>query len=162
MNELVGILGLCGDLNRTGVEIIRYLPTLWINRAQYEEYVFPNGYAKAIPLNAGRKWLSMPVIPLGQEINTWEESHDKSVQGDLFPQRIQGIIPAHSPALALELQKMWGLKYIVEVTDMNGLKFQIGTIQTPLTFTANYSANRGGHTFSFTGRMKYKSPGSNN
>jgi hypothetical protein len=162
MNELLGISHYCGDLNLTGATLIRYIPLLWVNRVAYEDYIFSNGTAKAVPLKTGKKWLTMPVLPTAKDVQIWEESEEPSAQGTQWAERVQGVIPAHSPELAKELQKMWGLRFLVEVSDSNEHKFVLGTLQQPLTFTANYNSARSGHSFTFTGRVGRKAPGSLN
>lgn len=131
--ELTGISNLCGQLNLAGLRKVEYVPTTWVDVAGYNDIVVP-GHTRleAVPLDSGKAWLTMPLLPLGK---LWNESSDRNAQGKSYEQQVSGATPLLTHAASGELEQMDEYRYLLRLTDRNGLMWVLGTLNTPFDFS---------------------------
>lgn len=140
--ELTGISNLCGQLNLAGLQKVEYVPTTWVDVAGYNDIVVP-GHTRleAVPLDSGKAWLTMPLLPAGK---LWSESPDRSAQGKSYEQQVAGTTPRLTHAASGELEQMDEYRYLLRLTDRNGLMWILGTLNTPFDFS--HQQNTGDET----------------
>lgn len=125
----------CGAINIPGLLNFEYAPTAWVDRNSYEQIISDDyNFQKDISFNVGG-WLFAPMIP---SKNIWNQKLRESKQGSFFQQRIKVIIPQLRQQVNGEFMKMKHYTYIIRLTDANGLKWLIGSLESPFVF-ANQS-----------------------
>ena len=132
----------CTNLNLGGILTIEYVPTIWVNRSQFEIILSDDyNFQKPIPLLYGQ-WLKAPVLPKGR---LWDEKHKPDKQGGYHNQEINGVMPAMRPQASGTLNLMANLRFLARLTDGNGRPWLIGSLETPLRFTVkSTTASEGG------------------
>ena len=108
--------------------------------------------------SSGAKWLNAYVTEgsLG-----YTETKSKTQHGTPYKRKLVGFVPKDSEALANQFDGMEGSKFVLIYDDNNGKKKLIGSIDSPLEFTADLdtkedASGRNGHTISFTGNGPHK------
>lgn len=154
MSQLLNsITPFCGTRNIPGITKLEYLPIDWLDDGDYEEVIYQGNFQKAInPTLGGQSWLTLPFFAGA----TWTEAADSSAFGNVFTQEISGVIPKMTAAQQSELEKMGRHRFILRITDRNGLVWLVGRKEEPLQFFANSNAGSisgagNGHQFRFTG-----------
>ncbi len=161
MPELVSIENFCGQANPSGLRTIEYVPTTWVNDEAYEELINSTyQISGGLPL-ASFDWLRLPIIPFGEP---WRETQQRSAQGNSFLQSIQAITPRLRHEVSGQLNAMAEYAFLVRLTDRHGQQWLIGTLESPLSFTANseIGADQGGlnhYSIEFSGQTPQRAYG---
>lgn len=91
----------------------------------------------------------------------YDEKSKQSEDGQYFDARLKGFAP-DSPAMIQTFSKMDGRRFVVLVIDNDGLKRLAGSIEQPLTFTADFEtqtvSGQKGHSYEFTGAIIKRAP----
>jgi hypothetical protein len=93
----------------------------------------------------------------------FDEKEQKSNAGTSYLQKIIGFYPKIIPSVVSLFTQMRNRKFIVKITDSNGLLRLVGTIEQPLEFrfslsTGNAPVNRNGISFEFYSENEHPAP----
>ena len=93
----------------------------------------------------------------------FEEKEQKTNAGISYLQKISGFYPKITPTVVSLFTQMRNRKFIVKITDNNGLLRLAGTLEQPLEFgfslsTGNNPATRNGITFEFFCENQHPAP----
>ena len=138
---LESIADFCGELNTPGVRMVEYLPTAWVDSANYEQIV--NAYRNwqyDIPLLGGATWLKAPIINSGK---LWDERPRPNAQGTAYEQSVSGITPKMKPAVTDQFEQMDGYTFLLRITDRTNQVWILGTLDHPFTFAAPSTTGSG-------------------
>jgi len=132
---LKGIDSFCGKVNLGGLLIIEYIPTTFANPTFFEK-IISGGYnwQNDIVLVDGADWLKAPVLP---DPRLFRERQRETKQGRYYDQTVEAIVPRHTPELAGEMNVMKQYRYILRLTNRNGSKFLVGTLEHPCIFESD-------------------------
>lgn len=131
----------CSQLNPPGLITIEYLPTAWIDSANYERIVNSSrNWQYDIPLVVGGEWLTAPVIRDGR---IWDEQPRTDAQGTAYEQIVSGITPKLRPEVTDQFEQMDGYTYVIRLKDKTGQYWLIGTLANPLAFVASATSGSG-------------------
>jgi hypothetical protein len=134
MSNLSSLGKFCGHLNIRGLEQIEYAPLADIDKNAYQKLISSNyNFQSDIPFLTGG-WLSAPVLPTRQR---WTEKERSSKHGPSYNQEVRAILPKMRPSISGEFQKMSFHRFLLRLTDLNGQKWLLGTLEYPFRFSAN-------------------------
>lgn len=91
------------------------------------------------------------------------DEQQESKQGDFHLKTISGFVPKDRVDLKNLFDVMMNDKFIVDITDNNGVRKLVGSIDEPLTFKSKFTTGndvnkRNGYTITFSGEGIKKSP----
>lgn len=135
MPTLTSISELCAEGNLSGLFEIEYLPTAWVNQNTYEKILSSvNNWQYDIELTQG-SWLTAGLVRQPQK-KIWSETENTTLQGPTYEQSVSGITPKMKPAVTLQFEQMSYYRFLLRVTDANGQKWILGTLDQPFDFSA--------------------------
>ena len=132
MIQLTEILSYCPGTSLPGVLIIEYAPISWIQTA--ERIVLNNNQQKDITFLDDNDWLRLPVIPQGR---LWNETSNRTSQGKTYTQVVRGRTPKLRPEVTGEFSLMENDQYLLRLTDREGHKWLLGSLNTPFSITTS-------------------------
>lgn len=155
---LTGLTSYC-EINRGGLRTLEYFPIHDIDQSASRQIISAAGvWQFALSFTTG-DWLSLPYLP--REDN-WQETLDRTVQGESYAQTVSGTIPALRAAASRELQRMERMRFVLKLTDKNGRTWLIGSLEHGLSFRATkQSGSTNGlnsYSFEFQGVQLHPAP----
>lgn len=142
-----------------GLGTFQYLPVDELDETEWEDAILAATYNLQKAVFASN-WYTMPYAPGS---GSWTEDQQDSEQGLAFRVSIGARLPADSPTVRGELNRMRQHRYILKLT-RNGAVLIIGTPEQPLRFESRFESgaeagdNRS-HRITFTGTTTQKAPG---
>jgi len=126
------ILKFCGAPNLGSLQKIEYVPTTYIYKASIEPIIDPATYNWQQQIRFLRGgWMELPVL---HEKRRWEEKGNRTKQGPTYDQLINGVVPNLRPAASGIFDQMAHLRFILIITDKNGQKWLLGSLEHPFQF----------------------------
>lgn len=139
MALLTSISEYCADGNQSGLLLIEYAPTAWVNKATYEKILSPaNNWQYAIGFTQGT-WLTAGLIKDPKK-RTWNESDKPTDHGPTYEQSVGGTTPKMKPGVTMIFEQMSNYRFLVRVTDANNQRWILGTLDQPFEFSASASS----------------------
>lgn len=135
---LTGIAEYCATLNVPGLRRIEYAPIAWVDAASYTKVISSaHNWQYAVPFSMG-DWLRAYVLPVGR---LWQEREQRSPQGAFWQVEAGGNTPRLRPQVHGELQEMSQHRFLLRLTDRNGIPWILGTLESPFGFQASANSN---------------------
>lgn len=136
--EIVSLTSLCGQ-NLPGLQTIEYVPTHWVDAATWRQ-VYTSGWMwqYEFELIEGASWLTASVLPRPN----WNEQGGRTVQGQRHTGGITAYTPRMRPAAQGVLAAMLEPRWLLRLTDRQGMPWLVGTLEHPCEF--GYTATSGG------------------
>lgn len=102
-------------------------------------------------------------LPIAGGSGAWTEEQQDDPQGQYFRVNITALLPADTPTVRGELNRMKQHRYILKLTK-NSAVILIGTTEQPLRFSSTFDSGADGgdtrgHRCTFSGVALVKSPG---
>ena len=114
MATLSSISDFCADGNLSGLLLIEYVPTAWVNQSTYEKILSSaNNWQYAIGLTQG-SWLTAGLIHEPSK-KVWNEIENPTLQGPTYEQSVSGITPKMKPAVTMQFEQMSNYHYLLRV-----------------------------------------------
>lgn len=161
MYALQGIASYCGTLNPGGLTLVEYLPLPYVSQEGLSEFISHDseflGSLNSV-FNAG--WLKAHILTTKREWNDQQRNDD---QGPYYDRTVEGVIPGHNPGLARELQHMKQYRYLLRVTDRDGQRWLLNTMDHAARFETQYTTGETGpqarsHRIRFTTQVPFQAP----
>lgn len=142
-----------------GVGTLEYLPIDEIDLAEWEDAIIAAEWNQQKAVFAS-DWYTMPYV---SGTGSWSEDQQSDEQGEWFKVSLSARIPADTPAVRGELNRMKQHRYLLRLT-RNGTVLLIGTPNQPLRFSSRFDSGAEGgdtraHTVTFAGAALRKNPG---
>lgn len=143
---LIGLNKFCSSAS--GVAVVEYLPTDKIDEEAYErlsnEGIFTGNIANT---NA---FFYAPLIPIGKGFTM---DSDDSEQGEYYNFSVVGILQGDTADILAELNRTLQRRYILRITDGDGQRRLIGTLDEPFKFSFALSKSEPGQNNNY--RVKW-------
>jgi hypothetical protein len=142
-----------------GVGLLEYLPIDELDAAEWENAIIAAGYNQQKAVFAST-WYAMPYV---SGTGAWTEDQQDNEQGDYFRVNLSARLPADTPAVRGELNRMKQHRFLLRITQ-DGQALLIGTPDQPLRFSSRFDSgaeggDSRGHVVTFQGASLQKSPG---
>lgn len=142
-----------------GAGKLEYLPTEELDAAEWEEVIIAAAYNQQKAVFAS-DWYTLPYVA---GTGTWTEDQQDNEQGDYFRLNLTAQLPADTPEVRGELNRMKQHRYLLRLT-RNGTVLLLGTPEQPLRFESRFESGAAGgdtrtHRVTFSGVTLRKSPG---
>ncbi len=122
---------------------MEYVPTAWVVRSSYEPILSSaNNWQYDILFNQGG-WMTAGLLPDPRK-KLWTENQRRNKQGPFWEQSVSGTTPKMKPAVSQQFQWMANYFFLLRLSDHNGQKWILGTIDEPFEFSANATAGNNG------------------
>lgn len=165
--NLKSISECCNQAAFGGLIDLQYAPVDWIDSfPPNPELLVNNIINTAITLIAGKDWLSMGLLP---ESLDFKQTSKSTNQGNRHQMILSGEIPflektkfgISNSLRRRTFEQMERRRFVIKITDTNGVVWILGDIQSPLEFISTEDIKKeikGGHVlpFQFTGQHAYK------
>lgn len=152
----------CSLNNQSGLIKIEYVPTAWVDQAAYLRIVSDGwNWQQDVPLSTG-SWLEVQAkTTIDKRI--WNERQVTDLQGKYYNQTINATIPNLLPSVAKVMDQTADYRYLLRLTDVNGQKWILGTLDTPFQFTAEGTTGASGalkqHSVRWESETRHKAYG---
>lgn len=138
---LSGLSNFCGIDNQGGLISIEYAPTAWIDPATFEPLILNWNWQRDVDFTEGG-WL---LAYLTSDKQIWNEDQQPGRgQGKYYRQRVDGVAPNLIPAVAGEFDEMANYRYLLRLTDRDGRKWLLGTLESPFDFSTGATTGTSG------------------
>lgn len=155
---LTGISSFCPGLNQPGLQLIEYLPVIWIDLDNWVPLVSSqNNWQLDVPLLQGQ-WLQAHI--LADTNGNWREDPRPGPGGNSYRQRVRGVTPKLRPEATGEIERTERHPLLLRLTDRNDRKWIMGTPDQPFRLEARARTNPiGSYELSFEAEVSKRATG---
>jgi len=139
--SLTAISVYCAE-NIGSLRSIEYASTAWVNQSTYDQRISGAYNWQSTIQFTEEGWKKLPVLPGNEKL--WNEQERQTKHGKHYEQSVQAITPKMRPEVSGELMKMRNHRYLIRLTDRNGQKWILGTMEYPFRLLS--AATSGGNT----------------